>query len=396
MKKSISRLLPPFSIWILGITSGLINLSNLMVFSLIGVYSLHVLELSPIIIGLIEGIVDFVSWIVRLLAGSISDYFKKRKSIIIFGYILFISSRLMLLLTHTGIGVTFARLTDRSGYGIQSAPREALVADLSPPQQKGTSYGLRHALSIIGSVLGAFIAAYLLKTSGNNYNVVFLCALIPGLFALILLGKYIRDPLTLKQNVIHRFPIHLHDFKALGKSYWYFILITFFFALGHYSPVFLSLQADAFGLKTQNIPLIMAFYSIIEVILSYPAGILADYTNRQIFVVLGFIALASANYVLGFANGLEQIFIGLGLWGVQLGLTKGIFHTLIADFAPPYLRATAFGIFYLITGSGYLVSNTLSGWMSSVWDLSFMFQIKGHICIFSLLILFFMKLKKQF
>lgn len=396
MKIPFSRILPPLSIWILGITSGLINLSNLMVFSLIGVYSLHVLELSPIIIGLIEGIVDFFSWIVRLLAGSISDYFKKRKSIIIFGYILFISSRIMLLLMHTGLGVTFARLTDRSGYGVQSAPREALVADLSPPNQKGTNYGLRHALSIIGSVLGAFAATYILKTTGNNYDAVFWFALIPGILALILLIKYIRDPLSLKQNVIHRIPIHLQDFKSLGGPYWRFIFITFLFTLSHYSPVFLSLQADAFGLKIQNIPLIMAFYSIIEVLLSYPAGILSDYTNRKVFVFLGFIALAAANYALGFAGNLEYVFLGLALWGVQLGLTKGIFHTMVADFAPSHLRATAFGLFYLMTGSGYFISNILSGWLSSIYDLSFMFLIKGHIGILSILILLIMKIKKLF
>ena len=396
MKKNLSRMLPPLSIWILGITSGLINLSNLMVFSLIGVYSLHVLELSPMIIGLIEGIGDFFSWIVRFFAGTISDYFKKRKSIIVFGYILFICSRIVLLVTHTGLGITFSRLTDRAGYGMQSAPREALVADLSPPNQKGTNYGLRHALSIIGAILGACAATYLLKTTDNNYHTVFLFAIIPAVFALILLVKKIHDPKTLKQNIVHRIPIRIQDLKSLGIPYWRFIFITFLFTLGQQTPVFLSLQADAFGLKLQNIPLIMVVYSIIEVLLSYPVGILSDYTNRKIFVFLGFMALAASSYVLGLADNLNQIFIGLALWGVQLGFTKGIFHTLIADYAPTNLRATAFGVFYLMTGSGFFISNSLSGWISSVWDISFMFLIKGHICVLSIFLLLFMKMKKQF
>ncbi len=402
MKTPLLKLIPPLSIWKLGISSGLINLSNLMVYSLMGVFSLHALGLTPFTIGLIEGIIDLFSWITRLLSGNISDYFRKRKSLIIIGYIVFISSRILLMFSHTVIGITFARLVDRIGYSLQAAPREALVGELSPSYQKGTSYGLRHALSIIGSVIGSLTAAYLLKTSQGDYYIVFLWAIVPAILALILLKGVPDTPHSLSSDPkIHLLPlrrqkIRLKHFIALGKPYWFFIFVTFLFALGQYSPLFLTLQAEPFGVSIERVPLVVAMYSLVEVFLSYPTGIASDHINRKVFVIWGFIILALTNYIMGFGTELWQILIGIILWGVQLGLTKGTFHTLIADLSPPHLRATAFGFFYFCTGAVYFVSNAMGGWLATYYSLGEMFIAKGMICLFSLLVVIIMKMKKVF
>lgn len=402
MKKPLLKLIPPLSIWILGISSGLINLSNLMVYSLMGVFSFHTLGLSPFIIGLIEGFIDLISWSVRLLSGNISDYFRKRKSLIVIGYVVFISSRVLLFLSHSVVGITFARLVDRIGYSLQAAPREALVGELSPTYQKGTSYGLRHAISIFGSVIGCLVASYLLRASKGNYYTVFLWAIVPATVALVLLSwvpdipQNKRSDSKIQSFPLHKRKLHLKDFIALGKSYWCFIFITILFALGHYSVLFLTLQAEAFGLSIEKIPLIVAMYSLVEVFLSYTVGVASDYINRKAFVIWGFIALSMTNYMMGLSTELWQILLGINLWGVQLGLTKGTFHTLIADLSPSHLRATAFGFFYFSTGIVYFISNTLGGWLASYYSLREMFIIKGTICFASLFIVIGMWLKKLF
>lgn len=406
MKKLFLKLIPPTSIWILGISSSLISISNLMVFSLMGVYSLHVLEISPLIIGLIEGVTEFFDWITRLLAGRLSDYFRRRKNIIVIGYVIFLISRIMLLFTNTTLGISCARLVDRIGYGVQAAPREALVADLSPLHQRGASYGLRHALSIIGSTVGAFGATYILTRSNGNYNAVFLLSGIPAIMALLLLFK-VHDKTRPKAPVrrvsqspsfisIKEGKVSIKDFLTLGKRYWCFIWITFLFALSHYSPIFLTLQAEPFGLALERVPLVMAVYSVVEALTSYPIGFVSDYINRKIFVFLGFVILILTNYVLGYATELWQVFLGIILWGIQLGLTKGTFLALVADFSPFSLRATAFGMFYFMTGVAYFFSNFLSGWLSFKYGLDYMFIIKGNICLITTCILLYMKVKKIF
>lgn len=350
----------PFQLWIVGLADALLNVSAAMIFIISGPFMKEVLQSSPVAIGILEGVVELVSWSVRLISGVLSDYLKNRKRLMVLGYLTVILSRPILALATSVYTVLLGRSLDRSGKGIQATPREALVADISPPDLRGACFGLRHSLGMVGSMMGAFVVFYIMRATQCNYRLIFWVSSIPAVMAvlfLILSVHEVKQPES-KSLRISLKPKYLF---ALGKGYWGITVVSVLFMLCRSSEVFMALRALEFGMAVELVPFVMLTYNLSESAISYPIGRLSDYIGRPLCIGTSIVFLSLANFLIGIADREEIILLGALVWGIQRGIGHSVFLSWVADKALPHLRATAYGVFYLISGISLFFANLISG-----------------------------------
>jgi len=350
----------PCQLWVLGMADGLLNVSAAMIFTISGPFMKDALKSTSIAIGILEGIVEFISWNIRLVSGVFSDYFKNRKFFMVLGYAIVILSRPILALSTIFSTVLVGRAFDRIGKGIHATPREALVADLAPIHIRGACFGLRHSLGIVGSLTGACIVFYMMKIFPSDYRLVFWVSALPAMVALLFLILWVRDT---KQPEYKRakVPLKPKELFALGKEYWRITTLCFLLMLCRSSEVFITLRALELEVPLEFVPFIMVTYNLSESVISYPIGILSDHLGRPFCITVAIICLSLANFLIGTAQTKEIIFLGAFLWGIQRGIGHSIFLSWIADKSPPHLRATAYGAFYFVGGTSLFIANLISG-----------------------------------
>lgn len=366
MSDSASARRPPMptGIWILGLVSLLMDVSSEMIHSLLPLFLVSTLGASPLAIGLIEGLAESLALIVKVFSGALSDYLGRRKALAVFGYALGAMSKPLFAMA-SGIGLVLtARLTDRIGKGIRGAPRDALVADLAPPSIRGAAFGLRQSLDTVGAFLGPLIAVGLMLLWENDFRSIFWVATIPGLLAVALLVVGIREPeSTIAER--RRNPIRRDNLQRLSRAYWWVVIVGAVFTLARFSEAFLVLRAEQAGIALAWVPLVMVCMNLIYATSAYPFGKLSDRMNHKTLLALGLVVLMVADLVLAMAAHWITVLIGVGLWGVHMGMTQGLLATLVAATAPEDLRGTAFGVFNLVSGLALLVASVLAGWL---WD----------------------------
>jgi MFS family permease len=350
----------PYQLWILGIADALLNISAAMIFTISGPFMKEVLKSSSVTIGILEGIVELISWGVRLISGVLSDYFRNRKAIMVLGYITVILSRPILALATNAYTVLLGRACDRMGKGIQATPREALVADISPARLRGACFGLRHSLGMLGSMIGAFLVFYVMRTTQCNYQLIFWVSSLPALLAILFLILSVHE-VKQPEDKSPKVSLKPSEILMLGKGYWAIAIVSVFFMLCRSSEVFIVLRALEFGMTIELVPFIMVTYNLSEAAISYPIGRLSDYIGRPVCIGISIIFLSLANFLIGSADRKELIFLGALLWGIQRGIGHSIFLSWVADKALSHLRATAYGTFYLISGMALFFSNLIAG-----------------------------------
>lgn len=348
----------PSTIWALGASMLFINISVIMVYSLNALYLSTVIGISTVWIGLLEGAIEAISYLVKLCSGVLSDYFKKRKNIMLIGYALTAISKPLLGFS-SGYGAIFsARIIERLGNGIQATPRDALVGDVAPASHRGACYGLQRSLGIIGSFLGTLLAIAAMFYTNDNFRLVFILASIPATIAFGILYFAVKEPkhahyatdIKINKNT-ERHPIHWKDLTRLGKEFWGLMAVVAIFMLARISETFIVLSAHKnFGLPETYGPIIMTFYNITYCLCSYPIGLLSDQIGRYKLLIVGISTFMIADLFIALAPNLYTLFIGVFFWGCQMGISQNIFASLVADLAPEDLRGTGFGVFYLISG----------------------------------------------
>lgn len=354
------RLLPK-SIWALGLGSLFMDMSSELIHSLLPVFMATVLGASMISIGLVEGVAEATAAIMKVFSGAISDYLGKRKFLVVLGYGLGAAAKPLFPLA-TSIGGVFAgRFIDRVGKGIRGAPRDALIADITPLALRGTAYGLRQSLDSIGAFMGPLFAVALMAWLANDIKAVLWVAVIPAFVAVALLIIAVQEPAAKTPGVERRTPITLADAGRLPRRYWLIVLLGGVFTLARFSEAFLVLRAQSVGLAIGYVPLVLIVMNVVYAGAAYPAGVAADRLSQRAMLIAGLIVLAAADIALAVAESPLQAFIGAGLWGLHMGLTQGLFSKLVAETAPPTLRGSAFGIFNLITGISLLLASIIAG-----------------------------------
>jgi MFS family permease len=350
----------PRSVWLLGLVSLLMDISSEMVQTLLPLYLVSGLGASAVIVGLIEGVAVATAMVTRLFAGVISDWSGRRKPLLLIGYGLAALARPIVPLADTAGWIAGARFLDRVGKGIRSAPRDALIADVTPPDLRGASFGLRKSLDTVGGFVGPLLAIGLMLLSGDNFSTVFWIAAVPALLAVAVIVIGIEEPASRAAGKGGERP-RLAALVRLGPAIWAVIGLCAVLTLARFSEAFLLLKAQQAGFALAWIPLVMVLMHLVYGLTAYPVGVLSDRLGRHGMLTASLAFLIAADLVLAFAQTPAPLIAGIVLWGLHMGFSQGILATLIADRAPAAARGTAFGALNLTTGLAVLVGNVAAG-----------------------------------
>lgn len=357
----------PTSVWTLGFVAMLMDISSELIHSLLPVFLVTVIGASTMTVGIIEGIAEATAAIAKVFSGALSDRLGKRKLLAGIGYGLGAITKPVFPLATTAAEVLAARFVDRIGKGIRGAPRDALVADVTPPAIRGAAYGVRQALDTLGAFMGPLLAVALMALYANDFRAVFWWASIPAALAVLLIVVGVREPDGVKATAKRGWPIQKNELARLPTAYWLVVTVGIVFTFARFSEAFLVLKAQNAGLPLALIPLVLVWMNLVYAVIATPAGAWSDTIGRPKVLLAGLLTLAIADIALAFVPGLWGVFIGVGLWGLYMGLSQGLLSALVADTAPEDLRGTAFGIFNLATGIVLLVASVLAGWLWSAF-----------------------------
>ncbi|HEU4352359.1 MAG TPA: MFS transporter [Burkholderiales bacterium] len=352
----------PRTVWALGAVSLLMDLSSELVHSLLPVFMVTVLGASMLAVGVVEGIAEATASIVKLFSGAISDRLGRRKPIVVLGYGLAALSKPLFPLAASVPLVLGARFMDRVGKGIRGAPRDALIADVTPDGARGAAYGLRQALDTVGAMLGPLAAIALMLALANDVRSVLWWAVAPAVLSVVVLVAFVREP-TGAVAPLQR-PL-FKSFHRIGKRTWLVVAVGAVLTLARFSEAFLVLRAQGLGIALAMVPIVLVVMNVAYTATAYPAGVAADRGHRKALLVWGLVALIASDLVIASAASWVLFFAGVVLWGLHMGLTQGLLSTLVADAAPADLRGTAFGVFHLVSGVAMLLASVIAG---AVWD----------------------------
>ena len=358
-----SRLQLPRNVWVLGFVSLFMDLSSAIYHALLPAFITIVLGLPVTALGAIDGIAEATANFAKLFSGRLSDRSLRRKPWIMGGYGLAALSKPLFPLAASAPLVMLARFADRIGKGIRGSPRDAMIADETPPEIRGRAFGLRQALDTAGALLAPLLAIALMALLASDIRKVFWLAIIPAAISFLLAWLVLREP---EQHLapIKKSPF-FSGFRQLDKDTKRLLQVGFLFSLARFSEAFLILKGIDVGLSEAMSPLTLAIFNLAYVALAYPAGSLSDRMSPRSILFAGMGALIAGNLVLAETNSFAGLVIGTALWGAHMALTQGIFARMIADSAPDELRATSFGAFYFVTGIAALLASLGAGWL---WD----------------------------
>ena len=351
----------PTGVWVLGLGSLFMDASSELVHSLLPIFMVSALGASMVTIGVVEGVAEATASITKIFSGAISDHFGKRKFLVVLGYGLGAVTKPMFPLAASVTWVFLGRFVDRIGKGIRGAPRDALVADVTPAALRGTAYGLRQALDSVGAFLGPLLAVLLMWWFANDIRTVLWFGVVPAVIAVALLIVFVREPERHDSEGEERTHLTFTSLKHLPRRYWLIVQLGAVFTLARFSEAFLVLRAQNLGLAVGYIPAVMIAMNVVYAGVAYPAGVAADRFGHRTLLIVGLAMLVVADLVLAGATAPAHAFVGTAFWGLHMGLTQGLLSKLVADTAPATLRGTAFGVFNLVSGVALLLASVIAG-----------------------------------
>jgi MFS family permease len=334
------------------------DISSELVHSLLPIFMSSVLGASMLTIGLVEGFAEASAAITKVFSGVLSDHWHKRKALVVLGYGLSAATKPLFPLASAIGWVAGARFVDRIGKGVRGAPRDALVADITPPRLRGGAYGLRQALDTTGAFVGPLSAIAFMALLGDDIRAVLWIAVVPAVAAVVLLVAAVREPVSTTK--VH-LPISLRNVTRFGRPFWWVVVLGTVFTLARFSEAFLILRAQDAGLTVGQVPLVLVIMNAFYMAGAYPAGATADRLEPKGLLLWGLGVLIAADLVLAAAPSVGAVLVGAGLWGMHMALTQGLFLKLIADAAARELRGTAFGVFNLASGLALLAASVVAG-----------------------------------
>ena len=357
----------PRSVWLLGLVSMFMDLSSEMIHALLPLYLVGVLGVSTLTVGIIEGLAEATASITKVFSGALSDYLGHRKWVAAAGYGLAAVTKPVFPLATGIVTITAARFVDRVGKGIRGAPRDALIADLTPLGARGGAFGLRQSLDTIGAVLGPLAAMLFMAWLANNFKAVFWIAVIPAFVSVAVIVVGVREPERSAHQRTVKAPFSRVELARLPPAYWMVVAVTAVFTLARFSEAFLLLRAQAAGLPLALVPSVMVVMNIVYALSAWPAGMLSDSMGRYRLLTLGFALLIVADLVLALDRSVAMVMLGVALWGLHMGLTQGLLSAMVADAAPAEMRGTAFGVFNLVGGIALLIASIVAG---ALWEIA--------------------------
>ncbi len=355
----------PGSVWALGLVSLFMDSSSELIHALLPLFLVNALGASLLDVGIIEGIAEATAAITKVFSGVLSDYLGERKWLTAAGYGLAALSKPIFPLASSIAWVAGARFIDRVGKGIRGSPRDALIADLTPNDLRGSAYGLRQTLDTIGAVLGPAAAIGLMALFADQYRTVFWIAVIPAFAAVATIVFFVREPRRPPRARRLKSPLSRAELKRLDIGYWAVVFVAAIFTLARFSEAFLLLRAKSAGMPVVLVPTVMVVMNVVYALSAWPAGALSDSIGRYRLLISGFALLIVADLILALGSGVAMVMLGVAVWGLHMGLTQGLLSALVADTAPENLRGTGFGVFNLVSGLAMLMASIIAG---ALWD----------------------------
>jgi MFS family permease len=350
----------PAQVVALGWVSLLMDASSELIHSLLPLYMVTVLGASALAVGIVEGIAEATASLVKIFSGAFSDWIGKRKPLLLAGYGLGALAKPLFPLAGSVATIFAARFIDRIGKGIRGAPRDALIADVTPPEQRGAACGLRQSMDTVGAVIGPLLAVALMALTNDDFRATFWVAVIPAMLCVVVILFAVKDaPQTQPRPV--RLPIHRAELSRLPRAFWWVTGFAALLTLARFSEAFLLLRGENLGLALAWTPALLALMNVVYAASAWPFGLLFDAGHRRGLLVAGIALLIAADLVLAFGSGVWAVALGAILWGLHMGATQGILSALVADAAPADLRGTAFGVFNFASGIALLIASVLAG-----------------------------------
>jgi MFS family permease len=338
-----------------GLVSLLNDSASEMIYPLLPVFLTTTLGATPLIVGLIEGAADALASVLKLVAGSISDRLPARKPLVVGGYALATISRAWIGGASRWMSVLGARLLDRTGKGIRSAPRDAMIADVTEPELRGRAFGFQRALDHTGAVVGPLLALALLQWLHVPMRTIFFIAVIPGAIGVVMLAIFLKEPQRAARSTQQAVS------GVTPNRFWLALVAIGLFALANSSDVYLILQAHKAGVATAMLPLLWSAHHVIKSLFSTAAGGLSDRVGRQWMLVIGWGSYAAVYFAFPLARSMTAFFALFVIYAIPFTLTEGVERAWISDIVPSASRGRSFGYYYLVTGAGVLAGTALFG-----------------------------------
>lgn len=361
------------NIIILGLVSFFTDISSEMIYPLVPLYLTVVLGASPAVIGIIEGISESLASLLKIVSGRISDRFDKRKPLAIVGYGLSAVGKVLFVVAVSWFGILGARVSDRFGKGIRTAPRDAIIADSCDPENRGKAFGLHRSMDTAGAVIGILLAYWLFTHYNGDYLIVFWLSVIPAVIGVLLLFLLTESGKSAANNVKKL----AFSWKELDTRLRYFLIVSFLFNLGNSSNQFLLVRAGTSGFSAEQVILLYLLMNITYLFISYPAGRLSDRIGRRGLLVAGYLIYGLVYIGFAVANSTFALISLFGIYGLYIGLTEGVEKALLADIAPSSQKASVYGLHALMVGVALLPASVIAGLLWETFGASAPFWFGG-------------------
>lgn len=375
----------PATVWMLGFVSLLMDVSSEMVQTLLPLYLAAGLGASAMTIGFIEGLSVAIATATRFLSGLFADWSRRSKPLAVLGYGLGALSRLIMPLAATIDLVILAKAMDRVGKGIRTAPRDAIVAAVTPPEIRGASFGLRKSLDTVGGFLGPLIAILAMMLLAGDIVTVFWLATIPAALAVAVLVFGVREPPG--NRAAKRPDFRLSQALRLNPAVWAVIGIASVIMLARFSEAFVLLKSLEAGFSPAWVPLSMVIMHAAYGLSAYPVGRLSDRIGSTKLLLCSLAFLIAAHLVLAFSASAWVYVLGTVFWGLHMGFSQGLLGAMVAGATPDALRGSAFGTFNLVTGIVVLIGNTAAGWTWQSFGSGMPFLLGAGLSFLAMLLL---------
>lgn len=378
----------------IGLISFFTDISTEMVYPLIPLYLVSTFGATPALIGIIEGIAESLASLLKVFSGYLTDRFQKKKALAFSGYATGIIYKIVLIFAGSWIGILGARVIDRIGKGIRTAPRDVLVSESIDKENIGKAFGLHKALDMCGAGLGILITYFIIRNSGGEYNYkhLFALSIIPaalGLFMFIFVKQKKRENEPEGSAVREPFWKNINKIDSQLKLY---LLVVFIFTLGHSSNAFFVLKAKTAGFDDAGVILLFLIFHIVATILAMPLGKLSDKIGRKNLLVPGYITFALCYFGFAFSQSKPALYAVFGLFGVYTAMITGVERAFVAEISPPQLKGTMLGLHSTITGIALLPASIIAGFLWSSFGSTVPFVFGAGLSLVSaLLLLVFMK-----